>query len=83
MDCIMPMGLTNAPAIFMQIMNNLFVDMLDKGVVVFLDDILIYSTMVEIITLNFWRRCLHACYKHVILLQAEELQLPAKDHHLY
>ena len=32
---------------FMQTMNNLFVDMLDKGVVVFLDNILIYSTIVE------------------------------------
>ena len=41
------MGLTNAPAKFMQTMNNLFVDMLDKGVIVFLDDMLIYSTMVE------------------------------------
>ena len=28
-------------------MNNLFLDMLDKGVVVFLDDILIYSTIAE------------------------------------
>ena len=43
----MPMGLTNAPATFMQIMNNLFADMLDKGVIVFLDDMLIYSTMAE------------------------------------
>ena len=41
------MGLTNAPATFIQTMNNLLVDMLDKGVVVFLDDILIYSIMVE------------------------------------
>ena len=41
----MPMGLTNAPATFMQRMTNLFVDMLDKGVVVFLDDMIIYSTM--------------------------------------
>ena len=37
----------NALAMFMQMMNNLFVDMLDKGVIVFLDDVLIYSTMVE------------------------------------
>ena len=43
----MPMGLTNAPAIFMQTMNNLFMDLLDNAVVVFLDDILMYSTMVE------------------------------------
>ena len=43
----MPMGLMNAPAMFMQTMNNLFVDLLDNGVLVFLDDMLIYSTMVE------------------------------------
>ena len=42
----MPMGLVNAPATFMQTMNNLFVDMLDKAVVIFLDDMLIYSTIV-------------------------------------
>ena len=41
------MGLTNAPATFMRAMNNLFVDLLDKGVVVFLDDILIYSATIE------------------------------------
>ena len=43
----MPMGLTNAPAMFMKMMNNLFADMLDKGVIVFLDEVLIYSTTVE------------------------------------
>ena len=41
------MGLTNAPATFMQMMNNLLEDMLDKGLVIFLDDVLIYSTTVE------------------------------------
>ena len=41
------MGLTNAPTTFMRMMNDLFMDMLDKGVIVFLDDMLIYSTMVE------------------------------------
>ena len=37
----------NAPVTFMQMMNNLFMDMLDKGVVVFLDDMLIYSRIAE------------------------------------
>ena len=44
---VMPMGLTNAPATFMRTMNNLFSDMLDSGVVVFLDDILVYSGTIE------------------------------------
>ena len=43
----MPMGLMNVPATFIQIMNNLFADMLDKGMIVFLDDVLIYSTTAE------------------------------------
>ena len=43
----MPMGLTNAPATFIRTMNNLFMDMLDKRVVVLLDNILIYSATVE------------------------------------
>ena len=43
----MPMGLINAPATFMQTMNNLFEDMLDQGVVVFLNNMLIYSTTLE------------------------------------
>ena len=40
---VMPMGLTNAPATFMRTMNNLFLGMLDYGMAVFLDDILVYS----------------------------------------
>jgi hypothetical protein len=33
----------DAPAYFMYLMNNVFIDYLDKFVVVFIDDILIYS----------------------------------------
>jgi hypothetical protein len=44
---VVSFGLTNTPAYFMNMMNKVFMDELDKCVVVFIDDILIYSQTAE------------------------------------
>ncbi|KAJ9564648.1 hypothetical protein OSB04_000614 [Centaurea solstitialis] len=44
---VMPFGLTNAPAAFMDLMNRVCRPMLDRSVIVFIDDILVYSKTKE------------------------------------
>jgi hypothetical protein len=44
---VVPFGLSNAPIVFMSLMNGVFRDNLDKFVIVFLDDILVYSRTEE------------------------------------
>jgi hypothetical protein len=64
----MSLGLTNAPAHFMYLMNSVFLTELDKFVVVFIDDILIYSKTKEE----------HVEHLRVILTRLREHQLYAK-----
>jgi hypothetical protein len=65
---VMSFGLTNAPAFFMNLMNNVFMDYLDKFVVVFIDDILIYSQSEEE----------HVDHLKMVLQRLREHQLYAK-----
>ena len=44
---VMPFGLTNAPVEFMDLMNRVYKPMLDRSVIMFIDDILVYSRSKE------------------------------------
>jgi Reverse transcriptase (RNA-dependent DNA polymerase) len=44
---VMPFGLMNAPAAFQRFMNDIFSDLLDICILVYIDDILIYSDTLE------------------------------------
>jgi hypothetical protein len=65
---VMSFGLTNAPAYFMYLMNSVFMLELDKFVVVFIDDILIYSKIKED----------HANHIRVVLQRLRDHRLYAK-----
>jgi len=47
---VMPLGLCNAPSVFQQMMNEIFHDMLDNRVLIYLDDILIWAEREEELT---------------------------------
>jgi len=44
---VMPFGLTNAPSTFQDMMNHVFSDMIDLGLLVYMDDFLIYAKAEE------------------------------------
>ena len=65
---VMSFGLTNAPAYFMYMMNKVFMEFLDKFVVVFIDDILIFSKTEE----------KHAEHLRLVLQKLREHKMYAK-----
>ncbi|WRX07827.1 Reverse transcriptase domain - like 3 [Theobroma cacao] len=65
---VMPFGLTNAPTVFMDLMNRVFHPYLDKFVIVFIDDILVYSRDNDE----------HATHLRIVLQTLRERQLYAK-----
>jgi hypothetical protein len=65
---VLSFGLTNAPAYFMYLMNSIFMQELDKFVMVFIDDILIYSKNLED----------HANHLHIVLQRLSDHHLYAK-----
>jgi hypothetical protein len=64
----MSFGLTNAPAYFMYLMNSIFMSELDKFVIVFIDDILVYSESEED----------HTEHLRIVLTKLREHQLYAE-----
>jgi len=65
---VMPFGVTNVPGVFMEYMNRIFHAYLDRFVVVFIDDILIYSKSEEE----------HAEHLKIVLQVLKEKKLYAK-----
>jgi hypothetical protein len=65
---VMSFGLTNAPAYFLYLMNSVFMNELDKFVVVFIDDILIYSK----------NEAEHAKHLRIVLQRLRDHKLYAK-----
>ena len=64
----MPFGLTNAPTVFMDLMHRVFRLYLDQFVIVFIDDILIYSQTPEE----------HECHLIIVLQTLRKHKLYAK-----
>ena len=65
---VMPFRLTNAPATFMDLMNRVFHPYLDQFVILFIDDILVYSKNVDD----------HAMHLQIVLQTLKDRELYAK-----
>jgi len=75
---VLPMGLCNAPSTFMELMNNTFFDMLNKSVLCFLDDILIFSKTREE-HLAHIREVLERLRKHKLYAKLRKCEFVRKE----
>ena len=74
---VMPFGLTNALATFCNLINNVFYEFEDRFVVVYLDDIVIYSESLED-HLEHLRNVLSRLMGHQLYVKKEKLSLLSK-----
>lgn len=74
---VMPLGLCNAPAVFQRMMNTIFYDMLDKGVVIYLDDILLYAETEEEL-LELTKETLRRLRKHKLFVKPGKCRFKVK-----
>ncbi|KAK3518674.1 hypothetical protein QTP70_007167 [Hemibagrus guttatus] len=64
---VMPFGLTNVPAVFQSFINEVFQDIFDKFVIVYIDKILVYSTSFEE----------HVCHVRTVLTHLRQNHQPS------
>ena len=77
---VVPFGLSNAPTVFMCLMNGVFREYLDKFVIVFLDEILIYSKSEEE-NVKHLRMVFHASREHQLYAKLSKCSFYQKQIH--
>ncbi|CAL5371561.1 unnamed protein product [Camellia sinensis] len=75
---VMPFGLTNAPATFCNLMNDVFNDYVDQFVVVYLDDIVIYSESLED-HLSHLRKVFSRLREHQLYVKKEKCEFAQRE----
>ena len=74
----MPFGLTNAPATFCNLMNGVFYEFVDRFVVVYLDDIVIYGESLED-HLEHLRKVLSKLREHQLYVKKEKCEFAEQE----
>ncbi len=75
---VLPFGLTNAPAVFQDMVNSVLGDMINKFVFVYLDDILVFSPSLQVHTQHV-RHVLQWLLENQLYVKAEKCEFHAKS----